>query len=180
MDRPSHAPRRRGRPAGAHRGALHGPARCRARGRRRGCAVTRDRRARGPVPRRARRDPAPPPAPVAGLMQPRVTIPMLSVVDADSARTAPSGTPARIAMPILVDVRERHEFAAIRAPGALLYPTSSFLLRFEDLPRDRPIHVICQSGSRSAVVTAFLLRTCLLYTSDAADGMDAWERAGRQ
>ena len=111
-------------------------------------------------------------------MQPRVTIPMLSVVDADSARTAPSGTPARIAMPILVDVRERHEFAAIRAPGALLYPTSSFLLRFEDLPRDRPIHVICQSGSRSAVVTAFLLRTGFPDVASVADGMDAWERAG--
>lgn len=51
-------------------------------------------------------------------MQVRVTIPMLGVVDADAARTAPNGTPAGMAMPILVDVRERHEFAAIRAPGA--------------------------------------------------------------
>ena len=111
-------------------------------------------------------------------MRPQVTIPMLSVVDADAARRAPNGTPAGIAMPILVDVRERHEFAAIRAPGALLYPTSSFLLRFEKLPRDRPIHVICQSGSRSAAVTAFLLRKGWTDVSSVAGGMDAWARAG--
>jgi len=83
-----------------------------------------------------------------------------------------------MAMPILVDVRERHEFAAIRAPGAVLYPTSSFLLRREELPRDRPIHVVCQSGSRSAVVTAFLLRNGWTDVSSVAGGMDAWARAG--
>jgi rhodanese-related sulfurtransferase len=111
-------------------------------------------------------------------MQPRVTIPMLGVVDADAARTAPNGTLAGMAMPILVDVRERHEFAAVRAPGAVLYPTSSFLLRFEELPRDRPIHVVCQSGSRSAAVTAFLLRKGFPDVASVAGGMDAWERAG--
>jgi rhodanese-related sulfurtransferase len=111
-------------------------------------------------------------------MRPQVTIPMLSVVDADAARRAPNGTPAGSAMPILVDVRERHEFAAIRAPGAVLYPTSSFLLRCEELPRDRPIHVVCQSGSRSAAVTAFLLRKGWTDVSSVAGGMDAWARAG--
>ena len=111
-------------------------------------------------------------------MRPQVTIPMLSVVDAGAARRAPNGTPAGIAMPILVDVRERHEFAAIRAPGAVLYPTSSFLLRREELPRDRPIHVVCQSGSRSAAVTAFLLRKGWTDVSSVTGGMDAWARAG--
>ena len=110
-------------------------------------------------------------------MRPQVTIPMLSVVDADAAHRE-QGTPAGMAMPILVDVRERHEFAAIRAPGAVLYPTSSFLLRREELPRDRPIHVVCQGGSRSAVVTAFLLRNGWTDVSSVAGGMDAWARAG--
>ena len=80
--------------------------------------------------------------------------------------------------PLLVDVRERPEFAEVRSPGAVLYPTSSFLLRFEELPRDRPLHVICRTGSRSAAVTAFLLRNGWTDVHDVAGGMVAWLRAG--
>jgi rhodanese-related sulfurtransferase len=80
--------------------------------------------------------------------------------------------------PLLVDVRERGEFIQVRAPGAVLYPTSSFLLRFEELPRDRPLHVICNSGSRSAGVTAWLLRNGRTDVHNVAGGMVAWVRAG--
>ncbi len=81
-------------------------------------------------------------------------------------------------MPLLVDVRERNEFVQVRAPGAVIYPTSSFLLRFEELPRDRPLHVICNSGSRSAAVTAWLLRNGWSDVHNVAGGMVAWVRAG--
>jgi len=111
-------------------------------------------------------------------MQPRVAVPTLSVVDAHAAHTAPNDTPAGRTMPILLDVRERHEFAVVRAPRSVLFPTSSFLLRFEKLPRDRPIHVVCQSGSRSAAVTEFLLLSGWTDVSSVAGGMDAWGRAG--
>lgn len=74
-------------------------------------------------------------------MQPRVTIPMLGVVDADAARTAPNGMPAGMAMPILVDVRERHEFAAIRAPGG-----SPSLLRMKRTPVSFPSSPSSSSG----------------------------------
>jgi rhodanese-related sulfurtransferase len=80
--------------------------------------------------------------------------------------------------PLLVDVRERSEFIQVRAPGAVLYPTSSFLLRFEELPRDRPLHVICNSGSRSAAVTAWLLRNGWTDVHNVTGGMVAWVRAG--
>ncbi len=83
-----------------------------------------------------------------------------------------------VGMPLLVDVRERHEFVQVRAPGAVIYPTSSFLLRFEELPRDRPLHVICNSGSRSAAVTAWLLRNGWSDVHNVAGGMVAWVRAG--
>jgi rhodanese-related sulfurtransferase len=83
-----------------------------------------------------------------------------------------------VGMPLLVDVRERNEFVQVRAPGAVLYPTSSFLLRFEELPRDRPLHVICNSGSRSAAVTAWLLRNGWSDVHNVAGGMVAWVRAG--
>ena len=111
-------------------------------------------------------------------MEPRATLPTVSVLDAATAHAAQHGGPAGPAAPILLDVREPNEFAAVRVPWALLYPTSSFLLRFEELPRDRPIHVICHTGGRSAAVTAFLRRQGWTDVHDVVGGMEAWERAG--
>jgi rhodanese-related sulfurtransferase len=102
-------------------------------------------------------------------------VPTIDGLDA-AAAPAPDGGPA----PLLVDVRERDEFVDLRAPGAVLYPTSSFLLRFEELPRDRPLHVICRTGNRSASVTAFLLRSGWADVHNVAGGMVAWARAGRE
>jgi rhodanese-related sulfurtransferase len=105
----------------------------------------------------------------------RPQIPTIDVREAAAVGDA-SGPSA----PLLVDVRERREFLELRAPGAVLYPTSSFLLRFEELPRDRPLHVICNSGSRSAAVTAWLLRNGWSDVHDVGGGMAAWVRAGLQ
>ncbi len=101
-------------------------------------------------------------------------IPTIDVLDAAAAR----GPVEAAGGPVLVDVRERDEFVAFRAPGAVVLPTSSFLLRFEELPRDRTIHVICNSGSRSAAVTAWLLRNGWDDVHNVAGGMVAWVRAG--
>jgi rhodanese-related sulfurtransferase len=96
-------------------------------------------------------------------------------VDASEAarlvREDPSG-------PILLDVRETNEFLQVRAPGAVLVPTSIFMNRVEDLPSDRPILVICHTGARSAAVTAYLIRAGRGDVSNVAGGMVAWERAG--
>jgi rhodanese-related sulfurtransferase len=101
--------------------------------------------------------------------------PQVPTIDVHAAAAAADGTPAA---PVLVDVRERDEFMGFRAPRAVLYPTSSFLLRFEELPRDRPLHVICNSGSRSTAVTAWLLRNGWTDVHNVAGGMVAWLRAG--
>ena len=110
----------------------------------------------------------------------RPKVPTIEVRDAAALGVAGRSTPGAGASdaPILVDVRERNEFVRVRAPGAVLYPTSSFLLRFEELPRDRPLHVICDSGSRSAAVIAWLLRNGWTDVHDVAGGMTAWVRAG--
>jgi rhodanese-related sulfurtransferase len=99
----------------------------------------------------------------------------LPVVDVTEADRRLRDDPAR---PILLDVREPNEFAAVRAPGALLVPTSTFTTRLGELPADRPLLVICRSGSRSAAVTGFLARTGRTDVANVVGGMDAWERAG--
>ena len=47
----------------------------------------------------------------------------------------------------IVDVREPHEFASGHIPNALNMPMSSF--DPEELPEEKPIVLICQSGGRS-------------------------------
>ncbi|MDD7961549.1 rhodanese-like domain-containing protein [Microbacterium thalli] len=58
----------------------------------------------------------------------------------------------------LIDVREDHEFAAGRVPGAISIPMSQLGERLSELP-DGAFDVICQAGGRSAqVVTALEAR----------------------
>ncbi len=80
--------------------------------------------------------------------------------------------------PILIDVREVAEFVAVRAPGAVLLPTSTFAARVDELPTNRPLLVICRVGGRSAAVTGFLVRSGRTDVTNVAGGMEAWERAG--
>jgi len=51
----------------------------------------------------------------------------------------------------LVDVREEHEYAAGRVPGAISLPMSQLGDRLHELP-DGAFDVICQAGARSAQV----------------------------
>ena len=80
--------------------------------------------------------------------------------------------------PLLLDVREASEFADVRAPGAVLVPTSTFMTRVGELPADRPILVVCHMGGRSAAVAGYLIRGGRTDVVNVAGGMDAWERAG--
>lgn len=80
--------------------------------------------------------------------------------------------------PLLIDVREASEFAEVRAPGAVLVPTSAFMTRVGELPDDRPLLVICHVGGRSAAVAGYLVRAGRMDVVNVAGGMEAWERAG--
>ena len=99
-------------------------------------------------------------------------VPTVDVAEAERRlREDPDG-------PILLDVREPNEFTQVRAPGAVLIPTSQFMSRVGELPADRPLMVVCAMGGRSASVTGFLVQTGRTDVVNVAGGMDAWERAG--
>ena len=100
------------------------------------------------------------------------TIPTVDVAEADRRMRE---DPAR---PVLLDVREMDEFLTVRAPGAVLVPTSAFMVRVGELPADRPLLVICHSGRRSAAVVGYLARLGRTDAANVAGGMDAWARAG--
>jgi rhodanese-related sulfurtransferase len=102
-------------------------------------------------------------------------IPTVSPQDAAATLTAGAEDPSG---PLLVDVREPAEYATERAEGAVLLPISEFAARHGELPRDRPLLMICQSGSRSASATMFLLQGGWTDVRNVEGGTTAWARAG--
>ena len=79
---------------------------------------------------------------------------------------------------LLLDVRERDEFAAVRVEGCLFIPMSQLGARVQDVPRDRPVIVLCASGSRSASAASFLLGQGFEDVGNVAGGIDFWQRLG--
>lgn len=78
---------------------------------------------------------------------------------------------------MLIDVREPFEHASANIEGALLIPMGEVMSQLEALPTDRPVVVQCQSGGRSARVTA-ALRAKGYDAVNLAGGIQAWKRAG--
>ncbi len=79
----------------------------------------------------------------------------------------------------IVDVREPYEYcdAGGHIPGALNYPWSSGVLRarFEELPTDGPILVVCRSGGRSNAAASFLDSSGFSQVYDMMGGMSSWQ-----
>ena len=105
-------------------------------------------------------------------MNPPDPIPALDPLYADIRRR----DPARPAL--VLDVREPHEFAEVRVEGSLLVPMSQLGARLEEIPRDRPLLVMCAVGGRSARVTGFLRQQGWEDVGNVAGGIEAWQRAG--
>lgn len=78
----------------------------------------------------------------------------------------------------IVDVRESHEYASGHVPGAELIPLGIVPARVQDLPRNRPVYVICASGGRSYQAAEFLQRAGIEARS-VAGGTGAWIASGR-
>ena len=83
-----------------------------------------------------------------------------------------------VAKPLLVDVREPWEFHDVRVEGAALMPMSAFAERHSELPKDRPLLMMCASGTRSAAATGFLLRSGWTDVTNVAGGITAWQQRG--
>ena len=103
--------------------------------------------------------------------------PIVTTTEAHQAVTAPKA-PGEGAQPLIVDVREPNEILEVRAEGVMVMPLSTFTARYGELPRDRPLLMICRSGARSGQATAFLLSNGWTDVSNVAGGMLAWLQAG--
>ncbi len=77
----------------------------------------------------------------------------------------------------LLDVRTQEEWDSIHVPNATLIPLDQLPQRLNELPKDRPILVICRSGNRSQTGRDILLQNGWNATS-IRGGLRAWQAAG--
>jgi len=77
---------------------------------------------------------------------------------------------------LLVDVRERSEWSAGHAPGAVHIPYEELRERAHELPVDRPIVLYCASGVRSSLA-ASLLESSGREVANMRGGFTAWRNA---
>lgn len=77
----------------------------------------------------------------------------------------------------LIDVREHHEYAAARVPGAVLIPLGEVVERIDEVPTDGTVYVICASGGRSARAVAHF-RGLGIDAVNVAGGTLGWIEAG--
>ena len=99
--------------------------------------------------------------------------PVPAMVDARTAQNQ-----SRDADAFLLDVRGFDEFAAGRAEGAVCIPLPDLERRAGDLPTDRPVLVMCQSGGRSAIAAERLRALGMDNITDILGGFNAWRQAG--
>ncbi len=74
---------------------------------------------------------------------------------------------------VLLDVREPSELAFARVEGALHVPMREVPRRLAEIPRERPVLVLCHHGGRSQVVADWLLAKGYV-AQNVAGGIDAW------
>jgi glyoxylase-like metal-dependent hydrolase (beta-lactamase superfamily II)/rhodanese-related sulfurtransferase len=99
-------------------------------------------------------------------------VPEVSVEEfARRAAGAPSET-------LVLDVREPAEYAHGHVPGAVNLPQADLATRLVEVPRDRPVAVICQAGYRSRRAAQFLAQIGYTHVVSVRGGTEAWQAAG--
>jgi len=77
----------------------------------------------------------------------------------------------------VVDVRQPDEYRAGHVPGAVLIPLDQLPDRLAELPDERPLLVVCRTGSRSKAAVDFLLSEGI-DAVNVAGGTQAWIESG--
>jgi len=80
----------------------------------------------------------------------------VSVHDLKAALDEAAADDDDVAAVEVIDVREPWEYAEGHVPGARLVPLAGVPQHLDDLPRDRPVYLVCHVGGRSAQAATYL------------------------
>jgi len=78
----------------------------------------------------------------------------------------------------VLDVRTVEEWDEFHAPGATLIPLGELASRVDELPRDKPIVVVCRSGNRSQQGRDILLAAGFTQVTSMDGGLNQWHSSG--
>ena len=77
---------------------------------------------------------------------------------------------------VLLDVREQEELEVASVKGVWHIPMNQVPKRLDELPRDKPLVVMCHVGGRSRRVAEFLIGNGFDHVFNLDGGIDAWSR----
>jgi rhodanese-related sulfurtransferase len=80
--------------------------------------------------------------------------------------------------PIVLDVRDLHEYQGGTVPSARLLPMADLPDRLHELDPLQPVAVICDSGCRSQAAAAFLGKHGFVKVYDVLGGLPNWKDQG--
>lgn len=78
----------------------------------------------------------------------------------------------------LVDVREIEEYQDGRIPGAVNIPLSLLQMRLDEIPREKPVVLVCARGGRSAMAAEFMVSAGYDELYNLEDGTLGWQMRG--
>jgi rhodanese-related sulfurtransferase len=76
----------------------------------------------------------------------------------------------------VLDIREPWEVELCRIADSMDMPMGELPARLEEIPRDRPVVVLCHHGVRSLKATLWLRSQGVDEAVNLAGGIDAWAR----
>ncbi|CAM3995233.1 sulfurtransferase TusA family protein [Alkalicoccus chagannorensis] len=75
----------------------------------------------------------------------------------------------------LVDVREEAEYAFSHIPGAVSAPLGELDAKMEELDKDKPVYVVCRTGTRSDLAAQKLSDAAFKEVFNVVPGMSSWD-----
>jgi len=93
-------------------------------------------------------------------------------IDIDALEARPPDT-------VVLDVREPEEYAHGHVPGAVSLPQADLASRLDEVPRDRPVMLVCQRGMRSYRAAQFLVQMGIDQVASVKGGTAAWCAAAK-
>jgi rhodanese-related sulfurtransferase len=96
-------------------------------------------------------------------------IPQLSAVELARWRADASREP-----PVVVDVREPWEFELCRIDGSVSIPLGEIATRTDELPRERPLVLVCHHGGRSQHAAMLLAGAGFKDVHNLTGGVESW------
>jgi hydroxyacylglutathione hydrolase len=80
--------------------------------------------------------------------------------------------------PMVLDVRGRLEFETLHLDGALHMQAPDTRKRYGEVPKDKTLYIICNSGHRSSLASSVLKQHGIHHVVNVAGGMTAYGAAG--